>query len=83
MSTFRFVWYPPAVLFYSLASLQLFLKIQDRKLLEEPYFYSKPNMRMAEITNLRIADEEDEENWENDLVEHSYNPLEVKQGRSI
>ena len=45
--------------------------------MDETLFYGQPKMAMA-MNNLKISAAEEEENWENDLVEHSYNPVEVK-----
>ena len=45
--------------------------IQDRKLLEDCFIQQKTKVAVAAVGAV------DEENWENDLVEHSYNPLEV------
>ena len=59
--------------------LFLFSTIQDRKLVEEFVYFNqtKPKMPVAATKNLKVKEEEGEENWENELVEHSYNPLEV------
>ena len=54
--------------------------IQDRKLLEDFWNQPKPKkpvpVAAAKIPADAVEDEE-EENWETDLLEHSYNPLEV------
>ena len=37
----------------------------------------KPKKPVTAEKNVQIPAEDGEENWENDLLEHSYNPLEV------
>ena len=54
----------------------IFLTIQDRKLVEEYFNQPKPKIPVA-AKNFEMKEEEGGENWEKELVEHSYNPLEV------
>ena len=54
------------------------IHIKDRKLVEDFLNQPKPKKPVpVAATKLPAVDDEEEENWENDLVEHSYNPLEV------
>ena len=79
------LWFPPedvqGILYISFyLSMVCIIYIQDRKLLEDFWNRPKPKkpvpVAAAKIPADAVEDEE-EENWETDLLEHSYNPLEV------
>ena len=40
-------------------------------------YFNQPKPKMLVARNLELKEEEGDENWENELVEYSYNPLEV------